>query len=80
MYLETGVAIGSKVEHTVDLLTSVGSVIVMHRDEAVVKRDVARIRQIEKDNELFKLKQSSQMMRAVSTLNLGSLSLGEGAC
>lgn len=78
VYLETGVSIGSKVEHTIDLLTSVGSVIVMHSDEEVVKRDVAKIRGMEKANKLFKLKQSSHMMRAVSTLNLHSLSLGEG--
>jgi len=76
VYLETGVAVGSKVEHTVDLLSSVGSVILMHEDEEVVKRDVAKIRQLEKSNELFELKQSSHMMRAVSTLNFQSLSLG----
>ena len=78
VYLETGVSIGSKVEHTIDLLTSVGSVIVMHSDEEVVKSDIAKIRAMEKNNELFTLKQSSHMMRAVSTLNLHSLSLGEG--
>lgn len=78
VYLETGVTVGSKVEHTVDLLTCAGSVIVMHSDEAVLKRDVARIREMEKNNELFTLKQSSTMMRAVSTLNFGNLSLGEG--
>jgi len=77
VYLETGVAVGGRVEHTVDLLTSVGSVIVMHSDEAVVKRDIAKIRQMEQNNKLFILKQTSTMMRAVSTLNFKSLSLGE---
>ena len=73
--LESGISSGSHVEHTIDLLTSVGSVIVMHSDEEVVKRDVARIREMEKNNEIFKLKQSSHMMRAVSTLNFQSLNL-----
>jgi len=77
VYLETGVSVGSKVEHTIDLLTSVGSVIVMHSDEEVVKRDVARIREMEKNNELFQLKQSGLMMRAVSTMNFQNLSLGD---
>ena len=60
--LETGVTIGCKVEHTVDLLTSVGSAILLHDDEEVLKRDVAKIREMEKNNELFELKQSSRLM------------------
>jgi len=75
VYLETGVSVGSKVEHTVDLNTCVGSVILMHNDEEVVKKDIAKIREMEKNNKLFKLRQSSQMMRAVSTLNFHDLSL-----
>ena len=55
VFLETGVVVGSKVEHTVDLLTSVGSAILMHSDEEVVRRDVARIRELEK-NGMFTLK------------------------
>ena len=55
MFLETGVVVGSKVEHTVDLLTSVGSAILMHSDKEVVRRDVARIRELEK-NGMFTLK------------------------
>lgn len=77
VYLETGVSVGSKVEHTIDLLTSVGSVIVMHSDEEVVKKDIAKIREMEKNNELFELKQSSRMMRAVSTMNFQNLSIAE---
>jgi len=74
VFLETGVVVGSKVEHTVDLLTSVGSAILMHSDEEVVRRDVARIRELEK-NGMFTLKQTSKMMRAASTLNFQDLSL-----
>ena len=77
MFLETGVSVGCQVEHTVDLLTSVGSVILMHEDEEILKRDVNRIRDMEKNNELFDLKQSGRMMNAVSKLNLQSLSLTE---
>merc|ERR1719253_2513395 len=77
VYLETGVAIGGRVEHTVDLLTSVGSVILLHEDEEVLKRDIATIREMEKNNKLFELKQSSRLMHAVSTMNLNNLSLAE---
>eukprot|EP00578_Thalassiosira_sp_NH16_P030550 CAMPEP_0181081758 /NCGR_PEP_ID=MMETSP1071-20121207/3266_1 /TAXON_ID=35127 /ORGANISM="Thalassiosira sp., Strain NH16" /LENGTH=963 /DNA_ID=CAMNT_0023163313 /DNA_START=212 /DNA_END=3103 /DNA_ORIENTATION=+ len=77
VYLETGVAIGGRVEHTVDLLTSVGSVILLHDDEEVLKRDIATIREMEKNNKLFELKQSSRLMHAVSTMNLNNLSLAE---
>ena len=79
VYLETGVSIGCKVEHTVDLLTSVGSVILLHEDEDVVKRDIAKIREMEKNNELFELKQSSRLMNAVSTMNFNSMSLAESS-
>jgi len=78
VFLETGVSIGCKVEHTVDLLTSVGSVILLHEDEEVLKQDIAKIREMEKNNELFELKQSSRMMHSVSTINFNNLSLAEG--
>lgn len=76
VFLETGVVVGSKVEHTVDLLTSVGSAILMHSDKEVVRRDVARIRELEK-NGMFTLKQTSKMMRAASTLNFQDMSLAK---
>lgn len=76
VFLETGVSIGCKVERTVDLLTSVGDVILMHSDEEVVKRDIAKIRALEKNNELFELKQHSRLMTAVSSLNFQNLSEG----
>lgn len=78
VFLETGVSVGCQVEHTVDLLTSVGSVILLHEDEEVLKQDVAKIRDMEKNHRLFELKQSGRMMHAVSKLNLQNLSLAEG--
>jgi len=53
VYLETGIKEGSEVEHTVDLFTSVGSVILVNFDRRGLERDVARIRQLENDNALF---------------------------
>ena len=37
VYLETGVKVGSKVEYTVDLVTGIGSVILMHKDKSVLE-------------------------------------------
>jgi biotin carboxylase len=53
VYLETGVRPGSKVEHTVDLFTGIGSVILMHEDPDVLKHDVDRIRKMEREHLLF---------------------------
>jgi biotin carboxylase len=53
VYLETGVRPGSEVDYTVDLFTGIGSVILMHHDTEVLERDVRRIREMEKNNELF---------------------------
>ena len=75
VYLETGVSTGSHVEHTVDLLTSVGSVILLHEDESVVLKDIATIRELEKNNELFDFEKSSVLMKAASTMNFQNLSL-----
>lgn len=69
--LETGISVGSHVEHTIDLVTSVGSASLLHDDPEVLKRDVAVIREMEKNNTLFELKQTSHMMRATSSINLG---------
>ena len=51
--LETGVKPGSKVEYTVDLVTGIGSVILMHKDPEVLKRDIQFIRYMEEINGLF---------------------------
>ena len=51
--LETGVVPGSKVDYTVDLFTGIGSVILMHNDAEVLKRDIDFIRYMETINGLF---------------------------
>lgn len=51
--LETGVGVGSKVTHTVDLFTGIGSVILMHPDKHVLARDIEFIRYMEEINGLF---------------------------
>eukprot|EP00934_Nitzschia_sp_Nitz4_P008718 Nitzschia sp. Nitz4//scaffold4_size323378//113963//117664//NITZ4_000649-RA/size323378-snap-gene-0.451-mRNA-1//-1//CDS//3329553366//8708//frame0 len=53
VYLETGVREGSFVDYTVDLFTGIGSVILMHHDTKVLEADVARIREMERENQLF---------------------------
>jgi hypothetical protein len=53
VYMETGVSEGSSVDYTVDLFTSVGSVILMHYDRATLEADVARIRALEENNGLL---------------------------
>ena len=53
VFLETGVKVGSEVTHTVDLLTGIGSVILMHSDPKVVQKDIEFIRYMEEFNGLF---------------------------
>ena len=77
LYLETGVTVGSYVEHTVDLVTSVGSVILIHSSEDVLQRDIATIRELERNNELFELKATSRLMTAASRLNLQHIHFSE---
>jgi len=66
VYLETGVQPGSEVEYTTDLFSNVGSVILMHRDEAQLQKDVAFIRDMEKENELFTYKPQQKLLKAPS--------------
>ena len=67
VYLETGVRPGSIVDYTIDLFTGIGSVILMHHDPKVLEADVERIRQMEKNNELFTFELSSgNYMRSAS--------------
>ena len=53
VFLETGVKIGSEVDYTIDLFTGIGSVILMHKEEKVLQRDVEFIRYMEEINGLF---------------------------
>lgn len=66
VYLETGVRPGSEVDYTIDLFTGIGSAILMHQDEELVRRDVARIREMEKNNELFEYETGKMLFRAPS--------------
>jgi biotin carboxylase len=51
--LETGVKPGSEIDYTVDLFTGIGSVILMHKDPAVLDRDIDFVRYMETINGLF---------------------------
>ena len=51
--LETGVKSGSEVDYTIDLMTGIGSVMLMHPDADVIKRDTEFIRYMEKFNGIF---------------------------
>jgi biotin carboxylase len=77
VYMETGIKVGSYVERTVDLLTGIGSVILMHNDADVLENDVARIREIERNNELFVYERPGAMFSAVSQRHLSEIIVDE---
>jgi biotin carboxylase len=64
VYLETGVRIGSFVDYTIDLFTSLGSVILLHNDPTVLEADIETIRRMERENALFEFEQSQTFLRA----------------
>jgi biotin carboxylase len=53
VYLETGVVPGGSVDFTVDLFTALGSVLLMHKDPAVVEADIKKIRELEENDEMI---------------------------
>jgi hypothetical protein len=53
--LETTIRSGCHVKLTVDMFTGLGSVILLHEDPEVVRKDVAAIRQMESNGKLFQL-------------------------
>jgi len=61
--LETGVRPGSKVDYTIDLFTGIGSVILMHKDPEVLKRDIQFIRYMEEINGLFDYEPHTEDLR-----------------
>jgi biotin carboxylase len=75
VYLETGVRKGSKVDYTIDLFTGIGSVILMHKDDSVVEKDIELIRQMERENTLFVYEASVELLSRPSMLDLANLSL-----
>lgn len=78
VFMETGIKVGSYVERTVDLLTGIGSVILLHDDEEVLQRDIATIREIEKSNELFEFERPGAMFTAASQRHLSEIIVEEG--
>ena len=66
VYLETGVRPGTHVDYTIDLFTGIGSVILMHQDREILEHDVARVREMERNNQLFKYESSNLLFKAPS--------------
>jgi biotin carboxylase len=71
VYLETGVRPGVEVDYTTDLFTGIGSVILMHKDADVVKKDIEFIRDLEKTNMMFELEPSQVLFKSPSANALG---------
>eukprot|EP00548_Thalassiothrix_antarctica_P007332 CAMPEP_0194136790 /NCGR_PEP_ID=MMETSP0152-20130528/6778_1 /TAXON_ID=1049557 /ORGANISM="Thalassiothrix antarctica, Strain L6-D1" /LENGTH=959 /DNA_ID=CAMNT_0038833585 /DNA_START=37 /DNA_END=2916 /DNA_ORIENTATION=- len=71
VYLETGVKPGSKVEHTVDLFTCIGSVILMHEDNGILEKDIKFIRDLEEKNEIFEYQ--PKVSNLISHVNFGDI-------
>jgi len=71
VYLETGVQPGTFVDYTIDLFTGIGSVILMHHDSKVLEADVERIRQMERENQLFTFEHQVGLLgsKSVQTLD-----------
>ena len=77
VYLETGVKAGSKVDYTIDFITCVGSIILMHKDKEVVESDLRRLREMEVKNELFEYEEELSMPKSFSKTHL-SEAIDEG--
>jgi hypothetical protein len=71
VYLEHGVKPGTKVDYTIDLFTGIGSVILMHHDEKVLQRDIAKVRHMEKENLLFEYENPAESLGNPSHLPRG---------
>lgn len=53
IHLESTYGPGSKVSKTVDMITDIGNLIVMHHDPNVLAQDIAIIRDLERENAMF---------------------------
>eukprot|EP00980_Cylindrotheca_fusiformis_P021279 scaffold8194_cov118-Cylindrotheca_fusiformis.AAC.10 len=53
VHLESSYGPGSKVSKTVDMITDIGNLIVMHHDAEVLAQDIAIIRTLERENAMF---------------------------
>jgi len=63
VYLETRTGPGSEVDYTVDLFTDIGSVILLHEDPEVVKKDIAFIRYMEEINGFFTYETKQEILK-----------------
>merc|ERR1719379_1559319 len=63
--LQTGIRKGGRVERTIDLLTCIGQVILIHADPDVLAEDVAVIRQMEKDCAILDVQTDRKMSAAL---------------
>ncbi len=70
VYRDTGIRVGSRVVRTVDLLTGIGSVILMHSDRRTLEANIATIRWMERENELFEYERSGALFTAASQRQL----------
>ena len=67
VHLETGKKPGSKVARTVDIATDIGSVVMMHSNPDVLARDIATIRQMERDNSMFEFEEDDEWKQKQKT-------------
>lgn len=79
VYLESAVERGTMVDYTTDLFTGIGSTILMHPDREVLEADVATIRKMEENNELFEYEKVGAIFKAVSSLNLADMNVSTTA-
>ena len=63
VYLETRTGPGTEVERTTDLFTDIGSVILLHEDPEVVKKDIAFIRYMEEINGFFTYETKQEILK-----------------
>merc|ERR1712224_194541 len=63
--MDSTVPVGTRLERSVDLFTSAGSVILMHQDQAILAEDVRTIRKMEADCTLFDLKSEAEVAPAL---------------
>jgi len=60
--LETSIESGTRVDRTIDIFTSAGSLILMHHDAETLEKDIATIRKMETDCELFEFEPASILL------------------
>jgi len=60
LFFESSIFPGVRIQPSVDLFTNIGSAILMHKDAAVLKKDVAAIRKMQEDGTLCVLEGSSK--------------------